>query len=191
MSNHPTISLPAFLTPGSPLRSPHVFKSSFLGPHMTPSSSSNPTSFLRPSYFSIRPTRRDMFLCLLTLSFSYLLFSPPLTSDPIPRSRPTAPTRGYRIPGWSTIFTSESGCPPIPVSRETTFSESAKMVGPNISVEVNEFQYVGDGKPWDEGEEEAEDDELEGMATILSGHQPGWTLMERLYAFNGSFYVIT
>lgn len=65
------------------------------------------------------------------------------------------------------------------------------MVGPNISVEVNEFQYVRDGKPWDEGEEEAEDDELEGMATILSGHQPGWTLMERLYAFNGSFYVIT
>ena len=66
------------------------------------------------------------------------------------------------------------------------------MIGPNPAIvrEADEFSRNRNGKPWDQGEE-AEDDELESVATVLTGHQPGWTLMERLYIFNGSFYVIT
>ena len=67
------------------------------------------------------------------------------------------------------------------------------MVGPIVpdDMEANEYQQLRDGHRWDGGEEEAEDDELASVATVLVGHQPGWTIMERLYIFNGSFYVIT
>ena len=66
------------------------------------------------------------------------------------------------------------------------------MVGPPIfdELEGQEFQHAG-AKVWDGGEEEAEDDELESVSTVLAGHQPGWTMMERLYMFNGSFYVVS
>lgn len=44
---------------------------------------------------------------------------------------------------------------------------------------------------WDGGEVEDEDDQLEGSRTVLRGHQPGWTLFEKLYIYNGTFYVVT
>ncbi|EIW69813.1 hypothetical protein TREMEDRAFT_61582 [Tremella mesenterica DSM 1558] len=47
------------------------------------------------------------------------------------------------------------------------------------------------GGKWDGGEEEEEDDELESGMTILDGHSHGWTLLQRVYLFNGSFYVVT
>jgi hypothetical protein len=47
------------------------------------------------------------------------------------------------------------------------------------------------GEYWDGGEESEEDDELEAISTVLKGHQAGWTIFERLYIYNGSFYVVT
>ena len=46
-------------------------------------------------------------------------------------------------------------------------------------------------RPWDGGEEEDEDDRLEGVATELLGHAPGWTIFERLYLYNHSYYIVT
>ena len=75
--------------------------------------------------------------------------------------------------------------------REPTFGESARMVGPAMTMGEAERLLPTSGGGWDAGDEEAEDDQLLGMETVLSGHQAGWTLMERLYVFNGSFYVVT
>lgn len=183
------MSLPAFLPVDSPPRSPHVKRAAFRSYFSNMSDLASPSTS-RPSRSSLRPSRREVLLCLLTLSFSYLLFSPQPASDPI---RPATASRGIRIPALSDFFTTESACPPLPPSsRETTFGESTRMIGPNPAIvrEADEFSRNRNGKPWDQGEE-AEDDELESVATVLTGHQPGWTLMERLYIFNGSFYVIT
>ena len=58
-------------------------------------------------------------------------------------------------------------------------------------VEVGIDDEEGESGSWDEGEEADEDDELEAGATVLRGFQPGWTLVDRLYIYNGSFYVVT
>lgn len=183
--------LPAFLSNGSPPRSPHVPNPNSLSSYFsTMGNASSSPSTSRYSHFSFRPSRRDVVLCLLTLSFSYLLFSPQPTSQQL--SGPIIPIRGYRIPSWSKIFTSSSECPDVtPTTQQMTFGESAKMIGPMVSSvsEVDEFARIRGGKPWDQGDE-AEDDALQSAATVLEGHQPGWTLMERLYVYNGSFYVV-
>lgn len=52
---------------------------------------------------------------------------------------------------------------------------------------------------WDQGNEEFGVKGLQPhssvagheMKTELLGHAPGWTLMDRVYIFNGSFYVVT
>lgn len=91
-------------------------------------------------------------------------------------------------------------CPsPIPIIRELTFEETVKPVG----------VAVGGGKevPWssrigsttapsgyddiDETIEGVMNDELDGITTKMFAHSPGWSLFERLYLFNGSFYVVT
>jgi len=48
-----------------------------------------------------------------------------------------------------------------------------------------------DDTRWDGGEEELEDDQVFPGETKLIAHQPGWTMFDRLYVFNGSFYVVT
>jgi len=194
MSPRTALHLLGFISNGSPLRYPHVAKPTFLGSYFSSMSNPIPPASSRHSNFALQPSRRDIILCLLTLSFSYLLFSPPPTSEPLGlRNRSQASSGGYRIPGWSKIFTTELGCPPVPSSGETTFGESVKMIGPQVAmgVEGDEFRRTSNGRPWEEGEEEAEDDELGSVFTVLAGHQPGWTMMERLYVFNGSFYVVT
>jgi hypothetical protein len=80
--------------------------------------------------------------------------------------------------------------------RELTFAESVRTYGASVAgtgAEADVDVSVGgrEGRPWDGGEDEAEDDELQGVATLLKGHQAGWTLMDRVYVFNGSLYVVT
>ncbi|ODN99466.1 hypothetical protein L198_03310 [Cryptococcus wingfieldii CBS 7118] len=178
----PTVSvLPAFLQLGSPPRSPHVERPSFLSSVFVPRESPS-TPRGSPS---MKPTRRDVLLCLLTLSFSYLLFSSPPSSDPVALS--ASGGNRYRIPGWSNFFPSSTGTSRShDRSGEVLFTDSVKAVGVG-SADV-EF---GKGNSWDGGEEEEEDDEFESMATVLKGHSPGWTMFEKLYIYNGSFYVIT
>ncbi|WWD20713.1 hypothetical protein CI109_105189 [Kwoniella shandongensis] len=208
--------LPNFLNGGSPPRSPHVERNTFLTSYFnggTTSTSGLPpmnSALPRASHHSLRPTRRDILLCLLTLSFSYLLFSTPPSLDPV-IVRGSLPGGGgggrgdgssssrYRLPSWSSFLssspsTADETCIVNRAGAEVTFGESVRPVGFGKVGEVETIDFIPhvDGaKPWDEGEEEAEDDELEGMATIMKGHAPGWTLFERLYIFDGSFYVVT
>ncbi|KAK8850528.1 hypothetical protein IAR55_004446 [Kwoniella newhampshirensis] len=206
--------LPNFLN-GSPPRSPHVERNTFLSSYFNGDSSTasglppvHSSALPRASHHSLRPTRRDILLCLLTLSFSYLLFSSPPTVDSV-ISRGSIPAGGspaaagassssrYKLPSWGTFFPVSSSlddsCSAVGGVREVSFVDSVKPVGfGTIGVDASEFVPASDdGRPWDEGEEEAEDDELEGVATILRGHAPGWTLFDRLYIFNGSFYIVT
>ncbi|WVQ85943.1 hypothetical protein IAT38_008111 [Cryptococcus sp. DSM 104549] len=186
--------LPAFLTTtNSPPRSPHVERPTFFASYfasrstnspMTPVGPSSHSPHLRASHHSLRPTRRDILLCLLTLSFAYLLFSSPPTSDPV---APTSTTGRYRLPGWGSWSGSSAASKCAVQDKGLRFMDSVKPVG---------FGSPGDdtaefGKQWDGGEEEEEDDEFEGMATVLKGHAPGWTLFEKLYIYNGSFFVVT
>ena len=64
--------MPAYLLGGggSPPRSPHVAPPGIFEQYFQTSTSNT----RQPSF---RPTRRDVLLCLLTLSFSYLLFTAP------------------------------------------------------------------------------------------------------------------
>ena len=190
---HPTMSLPAFLRPGSPPRSPHVATSGFFGSYFsgastTPVTATNPHGLPRASGAPMfRPTRRDLVLCLLTLSFSYLLFSQPSTES---FALPTS----VRLPQWSSFFPSSppaAGAAGGEGAGRVSFSESVRPV--RVDWGEGDLDELRDpsGVSWDGGEEEAEDDEAENAITILDGHAPGWTLFDRLYLYNGSFYVVT
>lgn len=81
--------------------------------------------------------------------------------------------------------------------KEWSYAESVKFVGlKQVAIKEEEEEFapahgkVG-AKPWDGGEEEDEDDGMEKISTDLLGHAPGWTMFERLYIFNDSFYVVT
>jgi hypothetical protein len=78
--------------------------------------------------------------------------------------------------------------------RERTYEESVRTYGvsrASLAEGPDELDQGQTGEFWDGGNEAAEDDELEGISTVLKGHQPGWTMFERLYIYNGSFYVVT
>lgn len=76
--------------------------------------------------------------------------------------------------------------------RERNYEESVRTYGVSrTGVAEDEIVQGQSGELWDGGNEAAEDDELEGISTVLKGHQPGWTMFERLYIYNGSFYVVT
>jgi hypothetical protein len=64
--------------------------------------------------------------------------------------------------------------------RELSFTESVRRVGAGGSTGTEGY---------DESEEEGEDDSFQ-MSKLL-GHAPGWTLMEDVYIFNGSIYILT
>jgi hypothetical protein len=180
------MSLPAFLAPGSPPRSPHVnthsSQSSYfrLGPQAG-----------RSSPHSVRPTRRDLLLVLITLSFSYLLFSSPSPEAPLaPRPTPVSadhPSR-YRLPDWSQLWKTKQGQAQ---AWERNYAESVRTYGISRASLAEGPDALDDRPGWDGGMEEAEDDELEGLSTVMTGHQAGWTMFEKLYIYNGSFYVVT
>ncbi|GFZ48068.1 hypothetical protein JCM24511_05816 [Saitozyma sp. JCM 24511] len=193
----------SFLVPGSPPRSPHgpPPPTTFLDSYF---SSSAP---FRP-YWSIRPTRRDILLCLLTLSFSYLVFSsPPAASETAfvatTRIRPPTATAPSRIPNWSKLWGSkvepDLSCSAEETLREETYGESVKTYGSsvvNLAALDVDVDSLGVGKSgatnkWGVEGEQAEDDELTGVTTSLKGHEAGWTLMDQVYVFNGSLYVVT
>jgi hypothetical protein len=151
----------------------------------------------------LRPTKRDVLLCLVTLTFSFLFFSQPST----PSAAVDSPNSGHGIGGWSwrSSFSSSKASGSAGAAKggygEEGFSDTVRSVG--LSSEVNnaatedELAELAELKAgtevkdqWDE-EEEMEDDEFDNKVTILAGHQPGWTLFERLYLYNGSFYVVT
>ncbi|OCF33685.1 hypothetical protein I316_04759 [Kwoniella heveanensis BCC8398] len=214
----PSSVLPGFLQ-GSPPRSPHVERPSFFHSYFGPTSSTpnggnlfsnSPITASHPprGSFSLRPTRRDILLCLLTLSFSYLLFSTPSTEGiPTPAPLTARPGAGspsadgggsgtgrYKLPGWffpGSSSSSSASAVDCESGKELTFSESVKPVGFGNDDTTEFSPALADGKPWDEGEEEEEDDELQGLTTIFRAHAPGWTLAEKLYIYNGSFYVVT
>ncbi|ORX41015.1 hypothetical protein BD324DRAFT_640712 [Kockovaella imperatae] len=83
------------------------------------------------------------------------------------------------------------------LAHEKTFGESVQTHG------FIKAPALGDGDAEDEGEdssdavvadgdgEDDENDTLDGSATVLKGFQPGWTLVDKLYLYNGSFYVVT
>lgn len=187
------MALPNFLTSSSsPPRSPHVAPPGYFDLAYPSSPSSSRPSRIMGALF--RPTRRDLLLCLLTLSFSYLLFSPSPTSNPTPHPIAAIKSTGsgigsstsrYKLP-WTSIFKGDS-CPQSGHHiTETTFTDSVKSAG------IPDSGDAVVGEKWDAGVEEAdEDDEVLQGETILRGHQPGWTLFEKLYLYNGSFYIVT
>lgn len=186
------MTLPAFLTNNAPPRSPHVAPPSAFSYFHAGAPPSRPS-------MSIRPSRRDFILVLLTLSFSYLLFS--TNNEPPTRASTTvAPPSRYKLSDWSQLWRGNGGgqgrggsCPPVEI-REKTFGESVKSYGvsrASLAEGPDELDQGQRGEFWDGGEELAEDDELEAISTVLKGHQPGWTIFERLYIYNGSFYVVT
>ncbi|WWC65051.1 uncharacterized protein I303_107665 [Kwoniella dejecticola CBS 10117] len=209
-------ALPSFLQ-GSPPRSPHVERGNIFSSYFSSSpthsqhyqqvqsnaASSSSSGGSRGMSSIFRPTRRDLLLCLLTLSFSYLLFSTPSTTSQTLRS-PTSSSASpysspkYRLPNWlfpsTTISGSGSGVCSIGEGKgELTYSESVRTYGFSTPSEAEDTLGLDLGKgskSWDEGEEEQEDDELEGLTTTLKAHSPGWTVMERLYIHNGSFYAV-
>ena len=87
----------------------------------------------------------------------------------------------------------KSYCPPgsqkvsEPAFRELSYTESVQRVGPGVAVGPGAAGLGTDG--FDESEEEAEDDSLH-MSKLI-GHAPGWTLMQDVYVYNGSIYVLT
>ena len=173
------MALPNFLT-ASPPRSPHVAPPGYFDnifPTATPSRSA----------FSIRPTRRDVLLCLLTMSFSYLLFSAPPSAETIASPANAAGAKSHQYLPWKTLWHSDESCAvPAATGSETTFTESVRGHG----LQAIDESPKGDA-PWDGGEEELEDDQVFPGETMNRGHQPGWTLFDRLYVYNGSFYVVT
>lgn len=75
--------------------------------------------------------------------------------------------------------------------RERNYEESVRTYGVSRASLAEGPDALNEGQAWDGGVEEAEDDELESMSTALKGHQAGWTMFEKLYIYNGSFYVVT
>ncbi|WVO17415.1 hypothetical protein L204_105107 [Cryptococcus depauperatus] len=179
--------LPNFLQQsGSPLRSPHVEQSSFFASAFA--SHTQPMSGHPRSSLFLRPTRRDLLLCIVTLSFSYLLFSPPLNTQGVSVNPAFASKYSHSWGRFGSFFpaSSSTSCPQI--NNEVIWSETVKPVG---------FGVAGSGKfrqgtkVWAGGEEEEEDDEFQTLSTVLKAHSPGWTIFEKLYIHNGSFYVVT
>lgn len=164
-----------------------------------------------------RPTRRDILLVLLTLSTSYLLFTPrpdpsasplssipPITSSSSPALSLTAPAKPKTyIPDWLWPTSGPStSCPTGTGVREETFDESIRTYGSThfsgrIPAEdrIEGFDQgnedFGIAHPSGEGNVKGTEGELRDIKTELLGHQAGWTLADRLYVFNGSFYVVT
>ena len=169
------MSLPNFLQPSSPPRSPHVARPGYFD-NMYPSATPR-------APIPLRPTRRDVLLCLVTLSFSYLLFSSPGGSEALPA--PNGASSKYRMP-WTSLWGSEKSRPDVRVSSETTYTESVRGHGLQAIDESPK-----DDTRWDGGEEEEEDDTVFPGETKLLAHQPGWTMFDKLYVYNGSFYVVT
>ncbi|EAL23116.1 hypothetical protein CNBA6410 [Cryptococcus deneoformans B-3501A] len=174
---------PTFFQPDSPPRSPHVERPSLLSSHFL--SRSIPTSpMLDRSTLFLRPTRRDVLLCLLTLCFAYLLFSPVLPVEPAAPSRSS--TSGYRLSSLSGFFPSLfSLCQTR--SDEVTFGETVKAVGFGAADADADSTKIEGG--WEAALDV--DEQFANLATTLKGHAPGWTVFERLYIYNGSFYVVT
>ncbi|WWC92261.1 uncharacterized protein L201_007215 [Kwoniella dendrophila CBS 6074] len=195
---------------------PHSLSPSTNSPHYQPlhQNSLNPSSHINSNSgrngIMLKPTRRDILLCLLTLSFSYLLFSNPTATpqnirspNPISSSSSSIPNEGskYKLPNWFFPSSSSSSslssssvadiCNIGGSSKELTFGESVKTFGFGSGETTDDIVENGSGKLWDQGEEQQEDDELQGLVTNLKAHSPGWTIMERLYIFNGSFYAVT
>nr|XP_019007353.1 uncharacterized protein I206_07919 [Kwoniella pini CBS 10737]OCF46134.1 hypothetical protein I206_07919 [Kwoniella pini CBS 10737] len=225
--------LPNFLQ-SSPPRSPHVERNNILSSYFSSSpthsqhyqqvqsnshsnlnSNSNSSIGSRGMSNIFRPTRRDLLLCLLTLSFSYLLFSTPSSNTTIqtlksPKSSSNSNSSKYKLPNWLFPSSSSSSSSSIKsnskicnlgenYNNELTYSESVKTFGFLNPSELQEGEFgsleldstINKGsKSWDEGEEEQEDDELESLTTSLKAHSPGWTVMEKLYIYNGSFYAV-
>lgn len=111
------------------------------------------------------------------------------------------------IPDW--LWHSPTSAPnPAPEpARESTFGESVRTYGTSQSGyvmggsagagvgESNRIQGMPD-QIWDQGNEDRplsgdSAPEINGLTTELLGHQPGWTLMDRVYLFAGSLYVVT
>lgn len=155
---------------------------------------------------NFHPTRRDLILIVLTLTSSYLLTSilseSPANLQAFPPSRnyyPAAPAgsgssgKNY-IPSW--LWPPASHHESI---REESFGESVRTYGSSAITPSSVLSKTG-LEEWDQGSEEMAVSSgmgvgntagLEGMKTKLLGHAPGWTLMDRVYIFNGSFYVVT
>ncbi|WVW80851.1 hypothetical protein I302_102841 [Kwoniella bestiolae CBS 10118] len=199
--------LPNFLQ-GEPPRSPHVERNNFFtswvngstspthSPHYHQLQHNTSTNTSQGTRQFLRPTRRDVLLCLLTLSFSYLLFSTPSSTSTQPVHLSNTSKGGkYGIPNWlfPSSSSSHSSSGVCGVGGEKTFGESVKTYGFSAGVDLDLDLPSGEesGQSWDGGEEQQEDDELQGLTTELKAHAPGWTVMERLYIYNGSFYAVT
>lgn len=139
------------------------------------------------STLSLKPTRRDVLLCLLTLSFAFLLFSPPPLAEPATLNRSSGGQ--YRLPGLNGLFHSLSSLCQAR-SDEVIFGESVKAVGFGAADAEADYMNIegGSESAFDDDEQY---DEFINLATTLKGHAPGWTIFERLYIYNGSFYVVT
>jgi hypothetical protein len=120
------------------------------------------------------------------MSFSYLLFSAPPTTEGVASPIKSAPGKSHQYLPWTLWHSDDSCAVPVSAGVETTFTDSVRGHG----LQAIDESPKGDA-PWDGGEEEQEDDQVFPGETLNRGHQPGWTLFERLYVYNGSFYVVT
>jgi hypothetical protein len=120
---------------------------------------------------SLRPTRRDLILVIISFTLGYLFFTAPdrRVSDATSRLKSVA-----------SAFTGGNDKCAVPGAVSgPLFENQVAKVG---------FQFT----PGEDGAESDEElDEYTKMETKLLGHTPGWTMFEKLYIFNGQFWVLT
>jgi len=119
-----------------------------------------------------RPTRRDLLVVILTFTVAYIFLTAP--------ERQRTANTGSRLKSLLGGAGSDQCAPEVSGLHDRTFSEQNKKVG---------FKVVGDDEPGLTDEEEADD--YAKMETKMLGHTPGWTMFEKLYLFNGQFWVLT
>jgi hypothetical protein len=125
----------------------------------------------------LRPTRRDLLLVILSFTVAYVLFSSPERRV----GSVAGASRTSRFKSLSTAFggSNSDNCPAGGL-HDRSFEDQNRKVGFKVG--------PGDEAGHNEGDEL---DEYAKMETKLVDHTPGWTMFEKLYLFNGQFWVLT
>lgn len=126
----------------------------------------------------IRPTRRDLLLVVITAAIAYFFFTAPERRGPVLSTKPSnKPSRlqslQHALTGSSQVCAPQGGTGP----HDRAFADHLQKVG---------FSAAAKAPDSEEAEEE-----YEKLETKMIGHTPGYTMFEKLYLFNGQFWVLT
>ncbi|KAJ9116172.1 hypothetical protein QFC20_000852 [Naganishia adeliensis] len=209
----------SFLRPPTPPRSPHVTVAGTSFPFTSrlaiPSSqqagteqSTNPYSpALRRAMLQskLRPGKRDVVVCLVTLLFAWVTIG--MKSPSVDRGT-YGSSYNLASPNMDSAKASWYGSHYI--SKVGNKFSNFKSFWPGSAKELEQLEDVlcptmpgggyesmdeqgllGLGSKADNDEEEDDDVGVLGGATRITGHSPGWTVFENLYLFNGTLFIVT